>query len=233
MGEVNVNYPDEFNQLDQQFRLQQQAICGVQCQRERTIQNLRTQMAEAETNEEDASQRYQEARRMYITEKEGVQKWNDIIEQEAEEDADKIISKYRTEFDELFEDVKHSLASLKSQVNSINQLKSVRDNYQQETRDMREVAEQIKSIRETNFRTSTFHEKSIQTAQLWRGYLSYVYWFLVIVYAVVVLIIGQQFRYIRGWGFLALLISYPYLVEFIVPWIPTSWFISLDVKRPE
>lgn len=233
MGEVNVNYPDEFNKLDEQYRFQRQAICGVQCQRERTIRRLRTEMNEAKTNEEDASQEYRNARREYIIEKDGPQEWDVVVEQEAEQEVDKIISKYRIEFDELFEDTNHSLASLKSQVDSINQLKSVRDNYEQETRDMREVADQIKSTRETNMRTSTFHEQSIQTAQLWRGYLSYVYWFLVIIYVVVVLVIGQQFRYIRGWGFLALLVIYPYLVEYLVPWIPTSWFVSLDIKSPE
>lgn len=233
MSDVTIDYSDEFKEMDKKFRLQQGAICGPSCQRKRRIQNLKNEKEEAEFNRDTADGQLEEARREYIIEKDGLERWNEIQQQEADASANKITSRYQTEFDELIDEISHSLASLNSQVNSINQLKSVRDNYEQETRDMSEVAEQIKSIRDTNMRTSTFHTQSIQTAQLWRGYLSYLYWFLVIIYVVVVLVIGQQFRYIRGWGFLALLIIYPYLIEYLVPWIPTSWFISLDIKSPE
>lgn len=233
MSDVTIDYSDAFKEMDKKFRLQQQAICGPSCQRKRRIQNLKNEKEEAEYNRDTAYEQLKEATREYVVEKDGLTKWDEIQKQEADASANEITSRYQTEFDELMDEVSHSLASLKSQADSINQLKSVRDNYKQETRDMREVADQIKSTRETNMRTSTFHEQSIQTAQLWRGYLSYVYWFLVIIYVVVVLVIGQQFRYVRGWGFLAFLIIYPYLVEYLIPWIPTSWFVSLDIKSPE
>jgi hypothetical protein len=231
----NINYPTGFDEMMESYNFREgsDAVCGPQCQREREIIRLRNEKNEAKTNKEDASEEYKEARRNYIEFTDGTYRWNEIVKEEAEQEVETLISNYQTEFDELFDDVNHSLASLKSEVNSMNQLRFVGETYDREIRDMTVVAEQVESVRDTNMRTSTFHTQSIQTAQLWRGYLSYLYWFLVIIYVVVVLVIGQQFRYIRGWGFLALLIIYPYLVEYLVPWIPTSWFISLDIKSPE
>jgi chromosome segregation ATPase len=233
MSNVTIDYSDKYKEADEKFRLADAAACGPICQERRRIQELKTKKEEAKFNLDTAEQKFQDAKRDFIIEKDGLNAYNEMKEDEAINKANETTSKYESHFDELIDEISHSLASLNSQKKSMNQLKSVRDNYNQETSDMREVATQIKSLRDTNMRTSTFNSQSVQYAQLLRGYLSNLYWFLVIIYIVVVLVIGQQFRYLRGWGFLTLLLIYPYLIKFLVPYIPTRWFISLDVKSPE
>lgn len=233
MSEIKVEYPEEYEELIKQYNLHNQTACGPECQRKRDIAKLRNNVEQTQFIKSNVDKELKNATRNYTIAAKGQQVWGQMVEENAEDAAAKLTSKYQTEFNELEDDISHSLASLKSQVQSMRQLKTVKDRYSSDTRNLNEVANQVKSIKDTNLRESVFHENTVDTIQLWRGYLSYVYWFIVILYVAVVMVIGQQFRYIRGWGFLALLVAYPYVTQYLATWIPSDWFITLDVKHPE
>ena len=233
MEEIQVQYPDEFNKLDEQFNYSQQVACGPECRRSRRDRQLYRDVEQAEFNNRIAEITLQLARRNFITETKGPAEWNEMIQKEAEDDTEKVINEYKNEFNNIYEDASQLANSVNVQLNSLNQLKSVENQYSTDIRNMNEVSGEILNTKNTNMRYADFNSQSIQTVNLWRGYLSYLYWFIVVIYSVVVMIIGQQFRYYRGWIFLVFLISYPYISQYLASWIPSSWFINVNVNQPD
>ena len=135
-------------------------------------------------------------------------------------------------FNNIYEDTAQLANSINVQLKSLNQLRSVENHYSTDIRNMNEVSDEILNTKNTNMRYADLDSQSIQKVNLWRGYLSYLYWFIVIIYSVVVMIIGQQFRFYRGWVFLVFLISYPYVSQYLASWIPSDWFINVNVSQP-
>jgi len=232
MEEIQVQYPDEFNKLDEQFNYSQQVACGPKCRRDRRDRQLYRNVELARYTNDNAERELQTARRDFITETKGPVEWNETIQKEAEEDTDKVVNKYRNEFNNIYQDTLQLANSINLQLNSLNQLRSVDTYYSDDIRNMNEVSGEISNIKNKNMRYANFDSQTIQTVNLWRGYLYYFYWFIVIIYSVVVMIIGQQFRFYRGWVFLLFLVSYPYVSQYLASRIPSDWFINVNVSQP-
>jgi hypothetical protein len=153
--------------------------CDANCQREKTINELKAKLENAESNLNLANPLFQVAKRNYYTYLVGEGEYNEMIEQEANKQADKMIESLKINFQDEINKIKSELQSYNALLINFRNVNDLYKKYQLENKTMyKELKEDANNIL-TNQRKTYYEDQRNESLN------SYYYYFLLVIYIIV------------------------------------------------
>lgn len=153
--------------------------CGSDCQREKTINELKAKLNNAESNLNLAEPLFQVAKRNYYTYLNGEGEYNEMLEQEVSKQADSMIESLKTNFQDEINKIKSELQSYNALLINFRNVNDLYKKYHLENKTLyKELKEDANDIL-TNQRKTYYEDQRNESLN------GYYYYFLWIIYIVV------------------------------------------------
>jgi hypothetical protein len=213
-----MNNQFDLNKFNSFLQMATQTIaCGPECQQNKTADELKNQYLEAETNLTLAEPLYEVARQNYYTYVSGESGYNEMLENELNEEAGLIISRFKEKYDE-------EISRIQTQLDTYNgvliNFKNVHDLYKKYKQEnillLKKLKEDTNDVL-TNERKTYYDYQEIG---LLNGYYYYVfliiYIIVVICYTIFVVIYPSNFSIISRLIILLGFIILPFISTFLL-----------------
>jgi hypothetical protein len=155
--------------------------CDSECQRSRTIDNLRQKFVNAQTNTQSANYQLQVAQRNYVTFSEGDGAYNDLLQQQFEEKANLISQKFQENFDKETTQVARQIETYGGILINFKNIVDLYFNYKKENIKLfKKLKEQTNDVL-TNERKTYYIDQSKDT-------LTYFYFYILLTIYIIIII---------------------------------------------
>jgi len=207
-------------------------LCGPDCQKMKITDELKQKYLDAETNIQTAPIKLEQTKKNYYVYKEGRPFYDNMLEEELKQKAEKISELLGESFNEEV-----------SSANTMNQYLNtalINSEYTSElfkkyTSDNKELKLQLRNSRGdilTNDRKTYYETDALNQLQLWYRFWWYIYYILVIVFTIAIFVSPSQLTMVKKAVIFVLLIFYPYYVDYIVRWIQ-GLYMSIYNRLPK
>lgn len=220
MNTVNIEYPPGFDELLTNVRGMQGTICDEECRANQEAVRLYNQYETAVDNANTSHTQVKEAKRNFLIASRGYEEYSQIQQREAESDASFVLRQLDQEFAQKYNTIKQIENSLTTQSQANAQLGGVDNVYDSQMNALTSVLEDTTNEKEIAFRKLSMIQGRYTFVQQWISWMKNVYWFFVVLYVVVIFVIGQGFRNKWVWLTILVLIPYPYIVHYVIEYIP-------------
>jgi hypothetical protein len=140
-------------------------LCGPDCQKEKTIQELQQKYLDAEKNLQTAPEQLSEAAKNYYTFSGGNASYNSYVEKTYQKDADKITEKLKKQFLEKMEEVKNAHSSLDGNIINTKNSIELYVTLKKENKKLEHTLKKNGDTIVTNDRKTYYEEQSIENIQ--------------------------------------------------------------------
>lgn len=213
-----MNKQFDMNKLNAFLDKAQSVIsCGPECQKEMTAEELKQKYDKAQSNLVLAEPNYQLAKRNYYTYVSGENGYNEMMEEELNQKADKMIVKFNEITNEEIEKIQSQIVTYEGLIINV---RNVLDLFKQYKRENKELFKEIKNKTNdvlTNDR-KTYYEEQANTSL--NGYYYYIfltiYIIVVICFIVFSLIYPSQFSLKVRIVYIAFFIVLPFISTWIL-----------------
>jgi len=207
-------------------------LCGPDCQKMKITDELKQKYLDAETNIQTAPIKLEQTKKNYYVYKEGRPFYDNMLEDELKQKAEKISELLGESFNEEV-----------SSANTMNQYLNtalINSEYTSElfkkyTSDNQELKLQLRNSRGdilTNDRKTYYETDALNQLQLWYRFWWYIYYMLVIVFTIAIFVSPSQLTMIKKAVIFVLLIFYPYYIDYIVRWVQ-GLYMSIYNRLPK
>ena len=207
-------------------------LCGPDCQKMKITDELKQKYLDAETNIQIAPIKLEQTKKNYYVYKEGRPFYDNMLEEELKQKAEKISELLGETFNEEV-----------SSANTMNQYLNtalINSEYTSElfkkyTSDNQELKLQLRNSRGdilTNDRKTYYETEALTQLKLWYRFWWYIYYMLVIVFTIALFISPSQLTMIKKVVLFVLLIFYPYYIDYIVRWVQ-GLYMSIYNRLPK
>jgi len=207
-------------------------LCGPDCQKMKITDELKQKYLDAETNIQIAPIKLEQTKKNYYVYKEGRPFYDNMLEEELKQKAEKISELLGESFNEEV-----------SSANTMNQYLNtalINSEYTSElfkkyTSDNQELKLQLRNSRGdilTNDRKTYYETDALNQLQLWYRFWWYIYYILIIVFTIALFVSPSQLTIIKKVVLFVLLIFYPYYVDYIVRWVQ-GLYMSIYNRLPK
>jgi hypothetical protein len=211
---------DAQNQITSLLEKSAEAIsCGPECQKQKISDELKQKYLDAETNLKTAPINLETTRKNYYVYTEGQPYYDNMLEAELKQKAEKIAGLITESFNE---EVASALT-----MNQYYNTDIINCRYTEEL--LANIIKQNKSLSLklrnshgdilTNDRKTYYENTASERLQLWYKFLWYIYYILVIVFLIGIFLVPSKVSLIIKIVILVLLIFYPYYVDYIWSWL--------------
>lgn len=209
----------------------QNTICDEECRKNRenvvNYNKYQTSLENARTSIDQAKK----AKKNFLIGSRGYTEYTEIQKDQAERDASYVVQQLDNDFDDLYTSIQTREATIAVQSKSINQLRDVSDIYTSRIHTLDDVYNNTQNNKNIHLREASMSEQRIETIHQWVGWMHNLYWFLVVLYAAIIFVIGQGFRTQRSWITLVGLIVFPYIIPWVMDRIPMDWWFSFSIYK--
>ena len=202
----------------------QALLCGPDCQKEKTTDELRQKYLDAQTNLQNAPAILEQTKKKYYVYSKGTPYYDNMIEKELQQKTTTISKMVGDNFkDELTAATTMNNYYNTALVNS-NYTKELLDSYMNENQELKLSLRNRYGDILTNDRKTYYENNALSELQMWYKFWWYIYYILVVVLLVAFVLSPNNLTTGKKIiiGLLALL--YPYFIDYIVKWI--SNFLS-------
>ena len=191
--------------------------CGPECQKNKSIEDLKDKYLTAQSNLTLAEPQYQQAKQNYYTYVSGENGYKEMMESEYNTAADLIASEFKENYD-------IEISKINTQIDTLNSIlinySNVVDFYNKYKKENKTLSKQLKDETNdilTNERKTYYEDQQISSLN------GYYYYILLVIYVIVVIcftvflfIYPSQFSFIRKIMFLFLFIILPFISTWIL-----------------
>lgn len=195
----------------------QQIACGPECQRQKTTEELKKTYLNAESNLTLAKPQYDNAKKNYYVYVDGENRYNQMIEQEYSNDANKITNEYKNKYNDEIYKIKSLLVTYDGVLVSFRNVIDLYTQYKEENLYLyKKLKTDINDVL-TNERKTYYEDQSVDFLNSFYKYgLIVIYVIVVICYAVFSLIYPSQTSLkVRGLLFILFLVL-PFISSFLL-----------------
>jgi hypothetical protein len=207
-------------------------LCGPDCQKMKITDELKQKYLDAETNIQIAPIKLEQTKKNYYVYKEGRPFYDNMLEEELKQKAEKISELLGESFNEEV-----------SSANTMNQYLNtalINSEYTSElfkkyTSDNQELKLQLRNSRGdilTNDRKTYYETEALTQLKLWYRFWWYIYYILILVFTIALFISPSQLTMIKKVVLFVLLIFYPYYIDYIVRWVQ-GLYMSIYNRLPK
>lgn len=207
-------------------------LCGPDCQKMKITDELKQKYLDAETNIQTAPIKLEQTKKNYYVYKEGRPFYDNMLEDELKQKAEKISELLGESFNEEV-----------SSANTMNQYLNtalINSEYTSElfkkyTSDNQELKLQLRNSRGdilTNDRKTYYETEALTQLKLWYRFWWYIYYILILVFTIALFVSPSQLTMIKKVVLFVLLIFYPYYVDYIVRWVQ-GLYMSIYNRLPK
>ena len=207
-------------------------LCGPDCQKMKITDELKQKYLDAETNVQIAPIKLEQTKKNYYVYKEGRPFYDNMLEEELKQKAEKISELLGETFNEEV-----------SSANTMNQYLNtalINSEYTSElfkkyTSDNQELKLQLRNSRGdilTNDRKTYYETEALTQLKLWYRFWWYIYYILILVFTIALFISPSQLTMVKKAVIFVLLIFYPYYIDYIVRWVQ-GLYMSIYNRLPK
>jgi len=207
-------------------------LCGPDCQKMKITDELKQKYLDAETNIQIAPIKLEQTKKNYYVYKEGRPFYDNMLEDELKQKAEKISELLGESFNEEV-----------SSANTMNQYLNtalINSEYTSElfkkyTSDNQQLKLQLRNSRGdilTNDRKTYYETDALNQLQLWYRFWWYIYYILLIVFTIALFVSPSELTMIKKVVLFVLLIFYPYYIDYIVRWVQ-GLYMSIYNRLPK
>jgi len=210
---MGFNISDIMKMIQQ---INQDAMCGPECQRQKKLDELMEKLNEAKKTQEDAPFNLESAKKNYYTYKDGESGYIQKMRNEYRKAAQQEMTQERADFEGKADTVEQQINQVEAQDLYIRNMNDLLQTYITENQRLTKEIDSIKSILVTDDR------RSFYLGQKW-SWETYVVWALKIIYAVVIAIFVLYYVLYMGrytnkklLATSAILIALPFILNFVL-----------------
>lgn len=206
MANFNLN---NFNDLMSQAN--QLISCGPSCQQQNTASQLRQNYLDAETNMVSAPQQLFSAQKAYYTYTEGESGYNEFINKELQEKADKIANTYQVKIDDDIDITKSKIETYQGLLVNFNNIIDLYNKYKNENSILENKLKNKSSDILTNDRKTYYEDQGINKLNSFYYFLIIIYGLTVIVFLLSIFLVKTNINFSLRIFILVIMIMYPFI----------------------
>jgi hypothetical protein len=191
--------------------------CNSECQQNNISQQLKQKLVQAESNLVLADPQFQIAKKNYYTYVSGQNGYNELIEQELNEDADKFIAKFKDDHKTEIAKIKTELSTLDGIIINYRNIVDLDLQYKKENKKLLKELKGDKNDILTNDRKTYYENQQIDTLNSIYYYLFFfIYIIIIICFFIFIFFYPSRFSFIYKIFLLVLFVILPFISTFIL-----------------
>ena len=203
-------------------------LCGPDCQKNKTTTELKQKYLDAQTNLQIAPINLENTKKNYYVYSEGLPFYNNMLEEELQQKADKISTLVSEHFNSEVSDANIMNTYLNTALINSKYTKELLENYLEKNTKLKlELKESYGDIL-TNDRKTYYETDALTSLTLWYRLFWYIYYVLVIMIILAFIFSPIKLLKIQKLIISVLVIFYPYYIDYILRWIYGLWKLLIS-----
>jgi hypothetical protein len=207
-------------------------LCGPTCQKLKITDELKQKYLDAETNIKTAPIKLEQTKKNYYIYSEGRPFYNNMLEDELKQKADTISELLAENFNDEISSALTMNQYLNTALINSEYTSELFNKYADENIELKLQLRDSRGDILTNDRKTYYETDAIIQLQLWYRLVWYIYYILMIVFAIAMVVSPSQLTMVKKVVIFVLLIFYPYYIDYIVRWIH-GLYINMRNKLPK
>ena len=194
-------------------------LCGPDCQKTKLTDELKQKYLDAETNVQIAPTKLEQTKKNYYVYKEGRPFYDNMLEDELKQKAEKISELLGESFNE---EVSSALTMNQYLNTALINSQYTSELFKKYSSENQELKLQLRNSRGdilTNDRKTYYETDALNQLQLWYRFWWYIYYILILVFTIALVVSPSQLTMIKKVVIFVLLLFYPYYIDYIVRWV--------------
>jgi len=194
-------------------------LCGPDCQKTKITDELKQKYLDAETNVQIAPTKLEQTKKNYYVYKEGRPFYDNMLEEELKQKAEKISELLGESFNE---EVSSALTMNQYLNTALINSEYTSELFKKYASENQELKLQLRNSRGdilTNDRKTYYETDALNQLELWYRFWWYIYYILILVFTIALFVSPSQLTMIKKVVIFVLLLFYPYYIDYIVRWV--------------
>ena len=208
-----LNAQDKINSLLETSS--QSLMCGPDCQKFKSSDELKQKYQEAQTNKLTAPIKLEESRKNYYVFTEGENYYNNMLEDELKKKAENLTISISENFNEEVSSAKTMNDLYNTSIINSNYTQELLNQYQEKNAEFKLKLRDNHGDILTNDRKTYYESEALDRLKLWYTFWWYIYYIFVIIFLLAIFLTPSKFSIFIKLFVLILLVFYPYYVDYI------------------
>ena len=194
-------------------------LCGPDCQKTKITDELKQKYLDAETNVKIAPTKLEQTKKNYYVYKEGRPFYDNMLEDELKQKAEKISELLGESFNEEVSSALTMNQYLNTALINSQYTSELFKKYSSENQELKLKLRNSRGDILTNDRKTYYETDALNQLQLWYRFWWYIYYILILVFTIALVVSPSQLTMIKKVVIFVLLLFYPYYIDYIVRWV--------------
>ena len=206
----------------------QELICGPDCQQQKISTELKQKYLDAQTNLQTAPINLENTKKNYYVYAEGIPFYNNMLEEELQQKANKISTLVSENFDSEISDANVMNLYLNTALINSKYTTELLENYLEKNKNLKlQLKERYGDIL-TNDRKTYYETDALNTLTFWYKLFWYIYYVLVIILVLVFIFSSIDLPKMTKIIISILVIFYTYYIDYVVRWVYGLWKLLIS-----
>ena len=206
----------------------QELICGPDCQQQKISTELKQKYLDAQTNLQTAPINLENTKKNYYVYAEGIPFYNNMLEEELQQKANKISTLVSENFDSEISDANVMNLYLNPALINSKYTTELLENYLEKNKNLKlQLKERYGDIL-TNDRKTYYETDALNTLTFWYKLFWYIYYVLVIILVLVFIFSSIDLPKMTKIIISILVIFYTYYIDYVVRWVYGLWKLLIS-----
>ena len=206
----------------------QELICGPDCQQQKISTELKQKYLDAQTNLQTAPINLENTKKNYYVYAEGIPFYNNMLEEELQQKANKISTLVSENFDSEISDANVMNLYLNTALINSKYTTELLENYLEKNKNLKlQLKERYGDIL-TNDRKTDYETDALNTLTFWYKLFWYIYYVLVIILVLVFIFSSIDLPKMTKIIISILVIFYTYYIDYVVRWVYGLWKLLIS-----
>jgi ABC-type multidrug transport system fused ATPase/permease subunit len=215
-----LNAQDKINSLLETST--QSIMCGPDCQKDKTSNELKQQYLDAKTNNIIAPIKLEESRKNYYVYTKGENYYNNMLDEELKNRAEKLSELISDSFNEEVANAKTMNQYYNTSLINSSYTKELLEEYSEKNSELKLKLRDNHGDILTNDRKTYYESTALDRLKLWYTFYWYIYYIFVIIFLLAIFLSPSKLSIIVKLIILILLVFYPYYIDYVSNMIFTN-----------
>jgi hypothetical protein len=208
-----LNAQDKINSLLDSSS--QSLMCGPDCQKFKTSDELKQKYQDAQTNKITAPIKLEESRKNYYVFTEGENYYNNMLEDELKKKAEQLSINISENFNEEVSSAKTMNDFYNTSLINSNYTQELLNQYSEKNAELKLKLRDNQGDILTNDRKTYYENNALDRLKLWYTFWWYIYYIFVLIFLLAIFLSPSRFSIIIRLIVLILLVFYPYYIDYV------------------
>ena len=192
--------------------INQNIMCGPECQKQKEIEDLKIKYENAETNLKQAPNNLAVAKKNYFVAVDGPLAYQDKLKTEYQKEAQDFINNEKKQRDQQTKEMYTLINDYQSAVIYSQNMNDLLDVYITKNQRLKKEIDTYDTIVKTSERKTYYKTQSLEWYQSLKNFVFYFYYLTVIIYILYIILYHREFKSIKSWILLLIVTVIPYII---------------------